>query len=138
MENVLELDMWKVTHYIVRPLWKETVKNEYSALKAKYSESYQYFYTPVKLEYVETTVTMPHAQIPVGAREKFPLQNFQNDSATNPASCSIGTQTLSLGHKVCYSPSIQCSPYKPSDIDWDNPTMYLYFLSRMARGSSIQ
>jgi hypothetical protein len=94
--------------------------------------------TYVKLEYVETIVTMPHAQILMGAREKFPLQNFQTASATNPASCSTGKQSLSLGHKVGYSPSIQRSPYKPSGIDWDNPTTNLYFLPRMVRGSCIQ
>jgi len=81
---------------------------------------------------------MPHAQILVGAREKFPLQNFQTGAATNPTSCSKGTQTPSPGHKVGYSPSIQCSFYKPLGIDWDNPTTNLYFLSRMARGSCIQ
>jgi hypothetical protein len=43
---------------------------------------------------------MAHAQILVGAREKFPLQNFQTGSATNPASCSKGTQTLSPGHNL--------------------------------------
>jgi len=43
------------------------------------------------LEYAETTVAMPHAQILVGAREKIPLQNFQTGFATNPASCSKGT-----------------------------------------------
>jgi len=83
--------MWKVTHYTVRPLWNETVKNQYSAHKTKYSESNQYSYISVKLEYAETTVAMPHAQILVGAREKIPLQNFQTGFATNPASCSKGT-----------------------------------------------
>jgi hypothetical protein len=131
-------DMWKVPHYIVRPLWNETVKNQYSAHKTKYFESNQYSYISVKLEYVETIVTMPHGQILVGAREKFPLQNFQTDSATNPASCSMGTQTISPRHKVDYSSSIQCSSYKPSGIAWDNPTTNLYFLSRMVRGSCIQ
>jgi hypothetical protein len=111
-------------------------RTKYLAHKTKYFASTQYSYIFVKLEYVETILTMPQAQnskaqILTGARQKSPLQNFQTGSATSPASCSLGPQTLFLGHKVGYSPTIQCSPNKPSDTDRCNPFFvqrtYIFF-----------
>jgi hypothetical protein len=96
-------------------------RTKYSAHKTKYCASTQYSYILVKLEYEENVMNMPQVQILAGTRQKSSLQNFQTGSATAQPSVQWAQWTYSLGLKVGYSPTIQCSPNKLSVTDRDNP-----------------